>query len=222
MTNRPQRVFPTRLLHEALFSLNIGFAVAYGLFTYMNSTRGGSLGQRVVSTFNESFHLNKNGTVGLALAFVVPMAGLALFLFLLLLLLRFGAPALARVILDPVACLTALGAAPACWIYAILRVRPGLVWFNGYPAWPRESGFTFLCIEVSAMLVLLYSARGYRTPLWGSLAFLTVHYAFWAWYMWPDIVHRFWLIPSLAWTAIVFPCSGLTWLFYVSENRKKE
>jgi len=219
MTKQSQRVFPVRLAHEAVFSLNIGFAVAYALVTYISSTRGASLGRQVVSTFNDGLHLNKNGTVGLELAFVVPMAGVALFLLLLLLLLRLGAPALGRVILDPVACLTALGAAPACWIFAILSVRPGLVWFSGYPAWPRESGFSFVCLEVSAMLALLYAARKYRIPLWGSLAFLAVHYAFWAWYMWPDIVHRFWLTPSLALTAIVCPCSGLAWFLYASVNR---
>jgi hypothetical protein len=130
--------------------------------------------------------------------------------------------ALYSMILGAFACLTALAAVPACWIYAILRVRPGLVWFNGYPAWPRESGFSFLCLEILAMMAVLYAARRYRMPLWTSLVLLAVHYSLWGWFMLPDIVHRFWLMPGLRSTAIVCPGSGLAWLLYARENRGKK
>jgi hypothetical protein len=213
---------PSRILHEGLFSLNIGFAVAYALYTYIDSTQGNALGQWVVSHLIEPFHVNENGLAGAKLELVVPMAGVALILFLMLLLLRLGVPVLSRVILDPIACLAALAAAPAFWIYAIIRVGPGLLWFYGYPAWPKESGFSFLVLEVSGIFVLLYAARKYRMPLWCSLALLLAHYTLWSWYMWPDILHRFYLISGFASAAIVCPCSGVAWLLYVNAVRDKD
>ena len=87
------------------------------------------------------------------------MLGLALAFFLLVFLGRFGSAALGRFILDPVACLILLAAAPACWIYSILHAG-GLFWFSGYPAWPRESGFSSLA-----------SPRGVnhdRSAVWGA------------------------------------------------------
>jgi hypothetical protein len=138
-----------RFIYECFIALNIGFSAAYALFTYMSSTRGAPLGAQLVSALDDMFYVDKNRILGLELAFILPMLAVALCLLLLLLLLHFAPGTFRELILNPIACVAALAAAPACWIYGIVHAQPGLLWFNGYPSWPSESGFSFLILEVS-------------------------------------------------------------------------
>jgi hypothetical protein len=148
--------------------------------TYLNTWPGEPVGRKLIASIDDTFHISKNSIVGLELAFIGTMLGLALAFFLLVFLGRFGSAALGRFILDPLACLILLAAAPACWIYSILHAG-GLFWFSGYPAWPRESGFSSLVLEVSIMTALLYGARRDQLSLWWSVVLLFLRFVFWGW-----------------------------------------
>jgi hypothetical protein len=209
-----------RFLNAVLFSLNIGFALAFALRTYLDLIRGGWLAEILYGEINRIFHYSHWSHFGLVVVFAVVMFVAAeTVLLLLLLIMQSGHSALTRATFDPAACILALAAAPACWISSIVIGWPPSNRWNVYPAFPGLHGFWFLGIEVSSVLVLLYAARRLHRPFLYSVVILTAHYSLWAWYMWPAIIEDLQWHPVLQASAVVCPCSGLAWLLYSTALR---
>jgi hypothetical protein len=208
-------------LLELLFSLNVGFAIAFALFAY-NS--GGNLAihaSKPVRNFLQAFfqilnhvaplisHLPRSvllrNSLVWEIAFVAAVVGLAL-LSLVVLRIVERTPC-RRLVLEVVAGITAVLAVPACWLYIVQATwsiyDTGTVWGN--------YGYMFV-LEIAVVGVALYFARG-RAPLWGILAFL-LHYIFWVF-----VIGRR-SGPSTFGSiliSVVFPCSGIAWLAYVRQ-----
>ena len=212
-----------RLLNLIFLSLNIGYASAFALRTYLDLWPG-MRADGLYSSLNQYFHYPRWNDFGLVFTFVAAMLlATSITLALFLIISRFGSPAVTRAVLDPVACLLAITAAPACWIGAI-EIGGGryLNWWDIYPMWFGRQGFWSLAFEAAFILIFLYVARRRNKTFGYSLVILLAHYSFWAWYMWPAIREDIRWHPILQYCSVVCPASGLAWLFYVTALRERE
>jgi len=116
-----------------------------------------------------------------------------------------------RMLLGPVACVSALVVPPISWIYGV-RVSGAhyVMWYEVTPQWSLLAG------EASVMAVLLYFMVRWKTPPPFTITLLVAHYGFWAHYMWGAIsVSRsvaVWL-GTLTWAA-----AGVVWVLYAEQR----
>jgi hypothetical protein len=213
----------TLFLHELLFSLNIGFAITFVLFAYRHGGFGATHASKPVQRILDglalllvrigprSTHVPRSVILRAWLIeeviFVAMMAGIAL---LLLVFLRtIPQTATRRLILNPVAGITAVVAVPAGWLclmHATWTISDtGTVWDN--------YGYAFV-LETALAFVFLYFARE-RKPIWGILTFI-LHYIFWCVVI---VVGRRSGIStsSSILLSVTFPWSGIAWLAYVRQ-----
>lgn len=223
MTKRFGSIVSLRFLNAVLFSLNIGFALAFSLRTYLDLVRGGWLAEMLYGETNRFFHYSHWSHFGLVVVFVAPMLTVAVVVLLLLLaIVRFAPAGFTHVVFDPAACVLALAAAPTCWVSSIVIGWPPSNRWNEYPALPGLHGFWFLGIEVASVLALLYVASRLHRPFLYSLPILFGHYSLWAWYLWPAIIEDLQWHPVLQTLSFVCPGSALAWLLYATAVRENE
>jgi hypothetical protein len=207
------------LLHEWLFSLNIGFAIAYALFAYEGNGDRAVHASKPVRNFLDAFGalLFRIAPLGTdqprsilhrhfqiwEVGFIIVMLGIGVLLFLLL--RRRAQTSAGRIIFSSLSGIAALVAVPAFWLYIVHATwsvyDPGTFW--------RTYGYVSV-LEIAATGGILYLVRR-GAVRWGILAF-ALHYIFWVFVMGqrsgvPVVLS----IPL----SLVFPCSGFAWLLYV-------
>jgi|ERR1700693_87829 len=213
-------------LHQILFSLNIGFAVAYALFAYDGSSHIAMYGPKDVRDFLEAFsqmltriaplimHMRTKGEIlrsemireGLFIALTLSIA-LLLYLFVK----PFARTPVGKLVFVPIPGIAAVIAAPACWLYIVHTTGRALEadFFWG------TSGYMFV-LEAVLAGKCIYLVR--NQAIWiGSLVFL-LHYAFWILIAFRD-GHFLAPISSSIPISLAFPCSGIAWLRYVRALR---
>jgi len=215
-----------RRLHESLFSLNIGFAITYALFTYADAHYLANAPKSLqdllqafamlMARFASSVVSGRTRSQWLRsvmireVVFAVMVLGIA---FLLYLLVRLCARAAAgRLVFAPISGVAALMAVPISWLYIV------------YASWsiydPGTFWGTYGYISVAEIAVaggLLYFVR--NQAIWrGSLVF-ALHYVFWVLVI-GDLGVRSGPATSIATVLFpVFPCSGFAWLRYLRGLR---
>ncbi len=207
------------LLHQWLFSLNIGFAVAYALFAYEGNGNRAIHACRPVREILDKFGLllfrfaplgtnqprsvlNRNFQIW-ELGFLVVMLGLGLVLFLIL--RRLAQYSATGLVLSSMGGIAALTAVPGIWLYMVHATwnvnDPGSFW--------RTYGIAST-LEIIAVGLMLYLIRK-RAVNWSILAF-ALHYIFWV-----IVIGRSSGIPVLAAVplSLVVPSAGFAWLLYI-------
>jgi hypothetical protein len=215
---------------EILFSMNVGFAITYGLFAYDGSSRiatnAPDVIQRILETFSRfrrhvapfTVHLRtKSDLLRDAIVYEAFFVALVLSVALLLyFLVRLCVRSIrATVFFAAASGLAALIAVPCCWLYIVHATwgfRDSFLSFEGY-------GSTCLSeLVIAAGLVYFFRDRA----LWyGTVAF-TLHYAVWIVVI-GERDHGNFIAPVLASLplSIVFPLSGFVWLRYVRMLRNE-
>ena len=180
---------PVRRVHEFLFSLNAGLAIASATI----------LGDGVLVPFvslarrlNYQLGLSGGSATGGYLAFLVCVVLLTASVCLLLRLFR--RVSAIEAVLRWTSGLLAIGAAPACWFF--MARQPG--WY------PAESFIYLLC-------AVLYLRRRWPIPIVPTILFVAVHYGFWGLQFWYYTRHN---VAELM-VPIVGFCLCLTWGIYV-------
>lgn len=213
-------------LHECWFSLNIGFAIAYALFSYEGNGNRAIHASQPVRDFLDAFGallfriaplgtnkpwsvLHRNFQIW-EVGFITVMLGIGMILFLSL---RFFARTPAcRSVFGPMSGLAALIAVPACWLYIVHATwsvyDPGTFW--------GTYGAVF-ALEVAISSGLLYFVR--NQAIWRGTLIFALHYIFLVIVMGqrsgvPVVV----AMPL----SLVVPCSGFAWLCYVQAQRSHE
>lgn len=226
-TNQVCSISTMRTLHEGLFSSNIGFAIAFALFTYAAGPYRPVYASKQVRECLVAFQsmligiapLNVNqprsslrvSSIIWEAGFLVIMLGVALLLFLLLRLTARASHL--RVVLAPVIGIAVVVAVPSCWLYIVKVTGVGLAepqtFWKGY-------GAVFL-IETATIGGILYLVR--KGPIWlGALVFV-FHYIFWV----LVIGVRSGPVTITAMVlSLVFPCSGFAWLRYIQALRSQQ
>ena len=209
---------------EILFSMNIGFAVAYALFAYDGSSRIAVNAPRGVRDLLQALGrtLRRLAPLGVHMrtkaqflrsavidevVFIVFLSAIALLLYWVARSFRQSHGG--RFVFAAISGLTALSAVPGCWLY-IVRAT----WFDYEPLtfW-RSYGYISV-LEIVVAGGLLYLVRDQAT--WRGTLVLALHYVFWA----AAIAGRHYcnfiapIIVSLP-LSFVFPLSGFAWLRYV-------
>lgn len=209
----PKRREYLSYLHELVFSLNNGFAIALALWFYIFRSRA-VIGPyyvilaRIYEWINYFFGRDRQDQTGVSVILLVLTSGV--FLIVLLILRLVARTPASRVILDPVAAITSMGAVLASW----LSDSSGEVWY-------------WVGMEGAVICGLLYLARGWRIPIWCSGPFLVMHFSFWGWGLWQYPWHLYFrpyavqpfaqAVPVLL--SLVSPCSALVWALYRSRPR---
>lgn len=202
-----------RCLNDALFSLNLGFSIAYSLLTYLTAplSRGEELEAKIVVWISALFSLQPRSSIALELGFLAAMLTVGLSVFALMCLLRLPQFSLKHRGWEATSGILVLAAAPALWVYALRTASLYVFWWNDYPAWPAGSPWLSMGLEVSLIITIVYSMRKRQIAFWYSVLPLLAHYSYWAWCMWPGMSHAFpFSAPKVCF--LVCPISGLTWL----------
>ena len=214
---------------EILFSMNIGFAITYGLFAYDGSSRIAANAPDVIRGILETFsrfrrhlapftvHLRTKSdllrdTILYEAVFVALVLSVTVLLyFLVRLCVRSNR---ATVFFAATSGLAALIAVPCCWLYIVHATwgfRDSLS-FAGY-------GTTcFLELVIAGGLIYFFRDRA----LWYGTVVFTLHYAVWIVVIGERDYGTF-IAPVLASLplSIVFPLSGFVWLRYVRMLRNE-
>lgn len=208
----PKRKEYLRYLHELMFSMNNGYAIALAVWFFMfqpSHLNPTSRMERLRAWINYYFRLDRlDATAGNIILFA---SAIGSFLFLLLVLHLAARTAASRVILDPVAAITSMGAVLASWLSD--SSGPSILYLVG--------------LEFAVICGFLYLARGWRIPIWCSGPFLVIHFSFWGWGLWQYPWHLYFrphavqpfaqAVPVLL--SLVSPCSALVWALYRSRPR---
>jgi hypothetical protein len=214
MTSSRQSTNAIRWLYEALFSLNLGFAVSFGFLTYadlpLNPHRAPF--DSIAFAIDRWFRSHAR-TTGLGVAFVYEAIGIAFIVFLPLIVLHFAPEVVGRVLLGPLACLSALSSAPIFWMLAMSYAGPYIGPFDITPAW------WILVCETTLMMAALCLTLFRHKPLVYSLALLVAHYGLWAYYMWPTLADRWYFTPRIV--AVSSIAAGVSWVLYARNSRRE-
>ena len=228
-------------LHECLFSLNIASALGYACLVYISTNQASTIPANdstyyfLRSTFraNDLLHLPSTNPVstdavarefasrwsqfGDELVILVTTFAVAS---IVLFLLRFSAGTSAyRLALSRFAGLTALFAAPVCYL-CVSRLTGK--WasepfsMRHYTFWKSSPPIVFAA-EILCLGILFAIYRKLRLSTRTSCAFLFVHYAYWVMVLWPEAwisTHRLYA-PYLL--VLAFPLSGIVWLRYLKS-----
>ena len=215
-----------KLLHQALFSLNIAFALTYSLFAYDGTSYMAIHAAASVRSFLEAFsHLlfrvaplvvnrrTKSEYLHSVLiregTFLLLVLGIA---FLLYVFVRLPADRTARPgpLLSAIPAVTALIAVPGCWLYIVHATwrSSDLTTF-----WGRY-GYFFI-LEAALAVGFIYLVR--YQPIWRGTVLFALHYAFWVFLVLRDGNWLVYVTVSIP-LSFVFPCSGIAWLRYVQQS----
>ena len=210
-------------VHEALFSLNLSFAIMYGLIAY---TYAGVAPVQSALIFllpgkhlildtsiwvNRFLQLDPLSSVGREIVWVALVVATATFIFLVIKLLAWKS--LSTPVLWLAGGVTALVAFPAFWLYALHAAwvpDPVL-----YPFW-RSAECSLFLIEIPAVCAFFFLSQRWSLPMWCQVLVLVIHCAWWTIFLWPSPHMTLWS-PKLF--VIVFPCAGITWLLYMRNVR---
>jgi hypothetical protein len=145
-----------RLLNIVLLSLNMGYALASALRTYLDVPRGEWLAVLLYGSPIHFFHHNDWRYFAVAEVFVGTMLLMATtVLIVVLLCVRYSSPSFAKFLAGPLSCLLALAAMPTFWIASIQIGWPPFHFWDTYPDWLGGRGFGTLAAEVIFVLALL-------------------------------------------------------------------
>ena len=193
-----------QLLHEFLFSVNIGLiarlAMAYANYYQTEAA--------LKLWFNRHLHLHPHSDVGGNAAFLLLALGITLGVFVVLRV--FSRTFLSRAFLLYTAGIVSAVALPFSWLYGAYLHEP----LPGLPDPPHA----LLMLELVAVTIcaILYLLAKWPLPKWGSVLLLILHYGFWGWLLLGG--PYFWLGSF----KLIFPlaglCSSVTWGFYVSRQ----
>ncbi len=202
--NQPARENRLRLVHEALFSLNIGLMTRW----VMAQANYYLAELKIQLWVNRHLHLHPHSNVGGYGAFLTLALAMAFSIFLLLRLASHTL--LAKELLRSAAGIVSLLTLPASWLY-VTRLYPQP---PGLPYAPRVWLLVELAGAVAGAAVYLY-AKWFSA--WLNVGLLVLHFGFWGWLFLGGLY--FWLAPF----QLVFPlaglCSSLAWGLYVSRQR---
>jgi len=216
----PVGVARIRRVHQILFCLNLGFAVAFVVTVLLMTSRltfvhgraeSPDLFRQVLIAINMRLGRvpwdplgAKIGLITLALLFFV-------ILFLLSnLILRTRA---AAVTLNAVAGIAAICAVPIAWFPYESRL-------GTYSSMDRRAWYG-VALELAVIGGALYMSWKRANPLWFGI--LVVHYAVWGWFLsqgaWSSNG-----APLLDWgwaftLSLIAPCAGFVWVSYVTHNK---
>jgi hypothetical protein len=231
-----------RTFNEAMFSLNIAYAVVYSAFLYISNsqmswTPKSDLGyylRRSAVRVDDLLGIPSTAAVstnavarsdfpvhriGLDLTFTISIGCIAFLIFLLLRLSR-GTFAY-RVSAERVACGSALLLMPACCLSVLaLTWKWGRLPEESYaiPFW--QSGWLAIFgFEIVIFSVLLKFRRS-RLVRWLVTAFVIAHYVFWVFVLWPDIPISIYPLYAPHVLLLVFPLSAVAWLLHVDATQK--
>lgn len=202
-----------RRLNDAMFSLNLGFSIAYSVLTYLTAplSRGEELETKIVARTSALFSLQSRSSIALELGFLAAMLAVGLSVFALMFLLRLAPFSLKHRVWAAASGILVLAAAPALWEYALRTASRYVFWWSDYPAWPARSPWLSMGLEVSLIITIVYSLRKRQIAFWYSVLPVLAHYLYWALWMWPGMSHAFpFSAPKVCFLAC--PISGLTWL----------
>jgi hypothetical protein len=220
---RPSRF--RRRLHEALFTINIAFALIFGVLTFEHSSTKVIKPQGLTRYFlvpcwrlyivgaydiNQSLHLPVLVEPGREMAALGMMLCVGLLAFLLLRLLAHTSAI--HTVLDPVGGLFALALVPALWLHALQATWPDTG--GQLPFW-KSPPWNIFVLEIALICGFLYLAR---PRAWILASVLGVHYALWITLMSPYIFWPSLWVPKLF--IVIFPASGFAWYLYVLERRR--
>jgi hypothetical protein len=202
--NRPRRSNRVRLTHEALFSLNVGLAVRWAMAQANYSANE----IRIKEWVNSYLHLNPHSNVGDNTALFVLSLEIALCIFVVMRIFSLGSW-VDRLLLGSSGILS-LVALPIAWLYSSRR------WWS-YPDLPHPP-HALLLAELAAAVICATQHQYAKWPLprWGSIALVTLHFAFWAWIFLGGPL--FWREPFYSIFPLAGLCSSLAWGFYVANR----
>jgi hypothetical protein len=121
-----------------------------------------------------------------------------------------------RLVLHPVAGISALLALPTLWTLAIElqfwvpRPLVSLGW--------RYPPSLLLRVEAVWICAIFLIGRTRLIPIWLISLLLIAHYSFWGWVIWPEFSVLYHVSPAFC--APVFPASGFAWLLYLARLRR--
>jgi hypothetical protein len=205
-------------LNEILFSLNIGFGIAYALFAYEESFRIADAPKRVRELL-EGFARTLGSIASLAVSgrtrseylrsalireaiFVGLVLGIAILLYVTV---RFFVRAAGGFVFAPISGIAALVAVPGCWLY--ITHATWSVYDPGILSTAYGSAFA---LEVAIAGGILYLVR--HQAIWCGTLVFALHYIFWVLLM--GVRSSAPVIVSIP-LSVVFPCAGFAWLRYV-------
>lgn len=214
--------------HEILFSMNVGFAVAYALFAYVGSSHIALHASTRVRDFLQAFgqallriaplgvhmrtkaDLLKSAVIHEAV-FAAIMLGIALLLYWLVRL--FARTAVGWDAFGPISGIAALAAVPGCWLY-IVHATWGV--YDSGTFW--DSYGCVSALEIILASGLLYLVRS-QSAWWSAFVF-GLHFIFWVLVIGTRDYGNF-IAPILVSMplSLVFLLSGIAWLRYVRELR---
>jgi hypothetical protein len=214
-----------RFVNEVMFSLNIGFAVAYSLFAYVANfylpVFAVAPVQRLLMAFDRWFvhvallvvsvprDLHRQSMFIWEFGFLVAMIGVALLLFGFRRML--ARTVVGQFMLDPLSGVTALIATPGCWFYIIEITRPRPEFHQSF--W-LTYGLTF-ALEMGLVGLSMYLVRGYS--LWLAALLILLHSTLWVY-----VVASVSGAPNISSVVLspIFPLAGLAWLWYSSLRKQ--
>jgi hypothetical protein len=217
-----------RYLYEVLLSLNVGYAVALSVWTFVHRGDPHTLsiyfmlpGERLLSgiaaNIDRSRHLNVTGGTGHEIALMIFIFVIAILVLIFLRLIALTG--LSPKILDFAGGIVALAFVPALWLHANQAA------FFPNPAFSFWASFHWSLFDIEGPLACaaMYYGRKGRLPLWVCVLILIFHYTWWLGWMWSDLywAPNWWESPMWV-TAVffvVFPASGFAWLFYIRRMR---
>jgi len=228
-----------RGLNEAMLSLNIVYAFGYALLLYISNNQRlwipkSDLGyylSRSAVRVNDILGVGSTAAVstsavarsdypvhriGLELTLLVCIFGVALLTFLLLRL--WVGTSVYRVITGRVAGVSALFAAPACYLWV-----SALAWNWGFPEeshanaiWRSPQLLVFAAEVFALSIFFLFRRRPLASPL--VIAFMFLHYGIWILVLWPNIPTLVYQLSTPYVLVPVFPLAGVAWLLYTNAR----
>jgi hypothetical protein len=225
MESERARIFRMEHLHEAMFSLNITFAVgicflASGFryietssspvpltdFRYLFLTRA--------FRANSALHLTYSSHVGQELTFIVSV--LCLTVPILLCLRLVAGSRLHHIFLTAVAGMTAVFAVPVC-LYLSRWANIGAASADLATVHWQRLDVTILAADIVCISSLIAFALIRHLSIWGGLVLLALHCGFWSIVLWHEVSRVDLISPLLS--LFIFPASGLVWLSYLKYPR---
>jgi Domain of unknown function (DUF6438) len=223
-----------RTFAEAMFSLNVAYAVGYAVFLYISRSQMswvpesdlgyyllrsavriddllGASSTAAVSTdavARSDFPIHR---IGLELTFSVTIVAAALLIFLLVRLCRRTSGS--WVTTERVAGGIALFLAPACYL-----AMSGLTWkwamfpedSPAVPFWRSGLLAIFIAEFLTVSIFVSYRRRPLAAPL--TISFLIAHYVLWTLFLWPVSPILMYQLSAPRIVLSAFPLSGIAWL----------
>lgn len=207
-----------RRVHQILFCMNLGVALAFVLTVVLMRSRvtfvhgraeSPDLFRQILIAINIHFGRVPWDPLGAKVALI----SLTLLIFVILfVLLNLGLKNRADVTHNAVAGVAAICAVPL----SLFPYEPRL----GTYSFMDQRAWYAVILELAVVGGALYLTRQRTNPLWFGI--LGIHYAVWGWFL----SQRVWLsygAPLLDWKcafalSLIAPCAGFAWVFYVTHS----